>query len=78
MTEFKFSQNKETKALTSPVVKSKKKKGAGRPLAQESPRDKQVGCYLTQEEFEIFKTRLDGRPASALIRKLILEFNEIG
>ena len=73
MTEFKFSQNKETKALDSSAPK---KKGAGRPLAQEKPRNKQVGCYLTQEEFEIFKTKLDGRPASTLIRKLILEFNK--
>jgi len=77
MTDFKFSQNKETKALTSSEMKSKKK-GAGRPLAQESPRDKQVGCYLTQEEFKTFKDMLDGRPASTLIRKLILEFNKTG
>lgn len=75
MSDFKFSQNKNPQVLKDTAENNaKKKKGAGRPLQQKEVRSKQVGCYLTEDEFNTLKAKLDGRPASTAIRNLVLDF----
>lgn len=69
--KFSFKVNQEKKAL-SQDIKSEEKKNLGRPKEKEQPRNKQVGCYLTEDEFLAFKEKLDGRSASNVIRQLII------
>lgn len=71
MSEFKFKKNTNTKALQEKKPSNSK---AGRPRGQEEKRTKHVGCYLTAGEFEQLRSRLDGRPASTVVRNLVLEY----
>ena len=59
------------------VVKPKGKPGR-KPDSAEGARKVQVSGYLTDTENEKFKAKLDGRPASAVVRNLILEYIDHG
>lgn len=60
---------------TSGVLEQTKKK-AGRPKKDEPIKNKCINCYLSENEFEQFITFLDGRPASAYLRSLVISAME--
>ena len=66
MIDFEFSKNTSITALVEP-------KKIGRPFSEEPPRNKHVSAYLSDEEYQCFIDRLDGRPASSVVRRLILD-----
>jgi hypothetical protein len=70
MNEFQFKKNIGVQALaeTNRSVKVIK------PLLEEPNRSKHVSAYLTDEEYKTLQTKLDGRPASSVVRKLILTY----
>jgi len=55
-------------------VKQPKRKPGRKPESSEGARSVQISGYLTEGENERFKEKLDGRPASAVVRKLILDY----
>jgi hypothetical protein len=59
-----------------PVAAPPKGEGKrGRPREkEEGVREKQVSAYLTPEEYAQLSRKLDGRPASAILRRLILDY----
>lgn len=71
MESFKFKKNSNTKALQEKKDDTKK---IGRPRGQEEKRTKHLGCYLTEQEYESLKAKLDGRPASTVVRELVLRY----
>ena len=84
---FSFKKNTDVSALPEakpePVVpkqikKTGKAKPGRKPESDEGARKKQVSGYLTEGEFEKFEKQLDGRPASAIVRKLILDYSDNG
>ena len=76
---FSFKRNTDVSALPqakdeiSPIPKSKGKPGR-KSESDAGARKKQVSAYLTDEEWEKFSIKLDGRPASLIVRKLILNY----
>lgn len=77
---FPFKKNTDVEALPHAVVKtchndsSVKSKAGRKPSSEVGVRQKQVSAYLAQSEWEIFERTLDGRPASAVLRKLIMDY----
>ena len=67
MSEFQFKKNTHEAAL-------QEKPKPGRPRVGGEVRQKPVSCYLTKSEYEKFTNKLDGRPASSILRQLILQF----
>ena len=51
-----------------------KKKAAPKPPKKQKTRA--ISAYLTDEEYEAFSKKLDGRVASATVRSLILKYIE--
>ncbi len=85
---FSFKKNDNISALpeakpeTATPEKPKATKQKGRPgrkpASAEGARKVQISGYLTDSENEKFKAKLDGRPASAVVRNLILEYIDHG
>ena len=82
-TAFSFKKNTDVNAL--PDAKPKevepkaapvkaKKKAAPKPPKKQKTRA--ISAYLTDEEYEAFSKKLDGRVASATVRSLILKYIE--
>jgi hypothetical protein len=77
---FTFKKNEGVHALPDAAIPSEKKAAAGRgkpgrPRDDEGGiRERQVSAYLTTEESEKFNAKLDGRPASTVVRRLILDY----
>lgn len=80
---FSFKKNTDIAALPdarpeplAPVVAKLEPKGkAGRkPESADGARKIQIAGYLTDAEMEQFKIKLDGRPVSAVVRNLILDY----
>lgn len=80
---FSFKKNTDISALpdakpepiTPKLSKPKAKGKPGRkPESVEGARKTQVAGYLTETEMEKLKSKLDGRPASAVVRNLILDY----
>lgn len=82
---FSFKKNTDIQALPDarpePLapklasVPAKIKGKAGRkPESDEGARKIQIAGYLTDTEMEQFKVKLDGRPVSAAVRNLILDY----
>ncbi len=69
-TWFTFKKNEGVKALS-------QDKKVGRPAVQpKEVRNKHVSAYLTDDEYNRLVTKLDGRPTSSMVRKLILKYIE--
>jgi hypothetical protein len=80
---FSFKKNADVQALpeaTPSVVKAALPRGkVGRPREIETAtRAKQVSVYLSDEEFKFLTDKADGRPVSALVRRLVLDFIQNG
>ena len=84
---FSFKRNTDISALpdakpveVEPVAPAKPKaqKAKGKPGRKadsaEGARKIQVSGYLTDTENDKFKAKLDGRPAAAVVRNLILDY----
>ena len=84
---FSFKRNTDIAALPdakpvepAPVIPAKPKaskakgKPGRKPESSEGARKVQVSGYLTDAESEQFRAKLDGRPAAAVVRNLILEY----
>lgn len=82
-TAFSFKKNTDVNALpdakpkevepkTAPV--KAKKKAAPKPPKKQKTRA--ISAYLTDEEYEAFSKKLDGRVASATVRSLIIKYSE--
>ena len=76
---FSFKKNEDVHALpeaVSAAAKPTPNRGKpGRPRDDEAGiRERQVSAYLTAEEFEKLNGKLDGRPASTVVRRLILDY----
>ena len=73
--KFSFKKNTGVEALPhpSPVPQQKSKPGR-KPSPEVGVRQRQVSAYLAQKEWAKFESRLQGRPASAVLRNLILNF----
>ena len=84
---FSFKRNTDISALpdakpveVEPVAPAKPKtpkakgKPGRKPDSSEGARKIQVSGYLTDSENDKFKAKLDGRPAAAVVRNLILEY----
>ncbi len=80
---FSFKKNTDVSALpdakpeavTAKAVKKPAKAKPGRkPESVDGARKKQVSGYLTDAEWAKFNTKLDGRPAAAIVRNLILDY----
>jgi hypothetical protein len=72
---FSFKKNTDINALPDakpeviqPLPKTKNAKPA------KVKKDKQVSAYLSQEEWEIFNEKLDGRTMAGVLRNLVLEY----
>lgn len=79
LTPFSFKKNEGVHALpetASASVRSSTSRGKpGRPRDDEGGiRERQVSAYLTAEESEKLNAKLDGRPASTVVRRLILDY----
>jgi hypothetical protein len=82
-TAFSFKRNNDVSALpdakpepVAPKVSKPKAKGkpGRKPESADGARKTQVAGYLTEAENEKFKEKLDGRPAAAVVRNLILDY----
>ena len=81
-TAFSFKKNTGVNALpdakpkevATPKLMKAKKKVAPKP--QKKQKTRAISAYLTDEEYEAFSKKLDGRVASATIRNLILKYIE--
>lgn len=80
---FSFKKNTDISALPDArpepivaklVVLEPKGKAGRKPESAEGARKTQIAGYLTDAEMEQFKTKLDGRPVSAVVRNLILDY----
>lgn len=82
-TAFSFKKNTDVNALpdakpkevAAPKPVKAKKKAAPKP--QKKQKTRAISAYLTDEEYEAFAKKLDGRVASATVRSLILKYIEI-
>jgi hypothetical protein len=78
---FSFRKNDGVQALpeavppVAPASVSERGGKRGRPRDDDAAtRERQVTAYLTAEEYEKLSARLDGRPASTVIRRLVLDY----
>lgn len=82
MASFSFKKNTDVEALphAAPTAsKSATPSRAGRkPASDAGVRQKQVSAYLAQSEWEELERKLDGRPASMVLRNLILDYLKRG
>lgn len=68
MTEkFEFKRNAGVQAL----VQGRK---TVTPDTAGPVRSKHISAYLTEAEYTVLQSKLDGRPASSIVRKLILTY----
>ena len=77
-TTFSFKKNDGVHALPEAVppeapaaVRAPSRRGG-------TPKERQVSCYLTEEEYAAHVAKLDGRPLSASVRNLVLQFMNNG
>ena len=78
-TTFSFKKNDGVHALPEAVppelptatVRAPSRRGG-------TPKERQVSCYLTEEEYAALVAKLDGRPISASVRNLVLQFMNNG
>lgn len=75
--DAKPAEAKPVAPVTSKVPKAKGKPGR-KPDSAEGARKVQISGYLTDSENDKFKAKLDGRPAAAVVRNLILEYIDHG
>lgn len=78
---FSFKKNTDVEALPHavpakpmPVKKAPKAKAGRKPTAEVGVRQKQVSAYLAESEWAELEKKLDGRPASTVLRKLLLDY----
>ena len=77
---FSFKKNNDIKALPYDINKghsnnlSVKSKVGRKPSSDAGVRNKQVSAYLAQSEWEALERKLDGRPASTVLRSLIMNY----
>jgi hypothetical protein len=81
---FSFKKNSDVSALphavpeepktSAPKPKKPKAKVGRKPAADVGVRQKQVSAYLAESEWQELEAKLDGRPASTVLRKLILDY----
>ena len=60
------------KEVAAPKLLKTKKKVVPKP--QKKQKTRAISAYLTDEEYEAFSKKLDGRVASATVRSLILKY----
>ena len=70
MNDFQFKKNIGVQAL----AEASKPFKTVKPVPEEPNRSKHVSAYLTDDEYLTLQTKLDGRPASSVVRKLILTY----
>ncbi len=79
---FSFKKNTDVEALPHDVAETRpnsspvKSKAGRKPSSEAGIRKKQVSAYLAQSEWEVFERKLDGRPASTVLRNLIMDYVE--
>ena len=74
-TPFSFKKNDGVHALPEAVPPELPASTVRAPVKRtEKPKERQVSCYLTEEEYAALLTKLDGRPISASVRNLVLQF----
>ena len=74
---FSFKKNTDLEALphaVPPPDQTTTSRPGRKPASESGVRQKQVSAYLAQPEWEALERRLDGRPASAVLRNLILDY----
>ena len=79
---FSFKKNTDVEALPHAVPEEVKATSQGKPgrkpASDAGVRQKQVSAYLAQSEWEELESKLDGRPASTVLRNLILDYLKHG
>lgn len=79
---FSFKKNTDIEALPHAVPASEKRaeplKPGRKPTSEVGVRQKQVSAYLAYPEWEELERKLDGRPASTVLRNLILDYLKHG
>ena len=80
---FSFKRNTDISALPdakpaplapkAAAIEPKGKPGR-KPESEAGARKKQIAAYLTDAEMDRLNAKLDGRPASAVVRNLILDY----
>jgi hypothetical protein len=82
---FSFKKNNDVFALPDAkpaAVNTPKEIKKGKPGRKPDPeigaRPKQIAGYLTEKEWKKFKVKLDGRPASSVVRNLIINYIDHG
>jgi len=83
MAAFSFKKNTDVEALPHAVPPAAPKPAAAsrpgrKPASEAGLRQKQVSAYLAQSEWEALERKLDGRPASTVLRNLILDYLKPG
>lgn len=77
---FSFKKNTDVEALPhavpAPINLKKGSKPGRKPTSEAGTLQKQVSAYLAIAEWENFENKLDGRPASTVLRRLILDYIE--
>jgi hypothetical protein len=79
---FSFKKNTDIEALPHAVPEPLKRlealKPGRKPTSEAGVRQKQVSAYLAYPEWEELERKLDGRPASTVLRNLILDYLKHG
>ena len=76
---FSFKKNDGVHALPEAVPPETPSVAVRAPSRREGrPKARQVSCYLTEEEYVALVKKLDGRPLSASVRNLVLQFTNNG
>ena len=79
---FSFKKNTDVEALPHAAPEKPKPKAAAKvgrkPSSDAGVRQKQVSAYLAKSEWEELERKLDGRPASTVLRNLILDYLKHG
>jgi hypothetical protein len=79
---FSFKKNTDLEALPHAVPAAEKRseplKPGRKPTSEAGVRQKQVSAYLAYPEWEELERKLDGRPASTVLRNLILDYLKHG
>lgn len=76
---FSFKKNEGVHALPEAVPPELPATAVRAPIKKSGkPKERQVSCYLTEEEYAALLTKLDGRPISASVRNLVLQFMNNG
>lgn len=69
-TPFSFKKNTDVHALPEAVPPAQPLKAKKVAVAK----DRQVSCYLSEEEHTALLKKLDGRPVAAVVRNLVLDY----